>query len=267
MIKKLSLVTFFLIVSATSFAQNWGGGIDDEDWSFGFNFQYISAEYKILKKANWRSAFYEVPNSLDVTYDSSLGPNSLVSPKLNSISSLPSQGFGLGFVVNRNIAENFDLRATPSLIFSDRSVRYDYEATPSIDLGNGQTRNYQSSITKKVQATMFEFPIGIKVKSNRLNNFRVYWLGGAKYSIDIASKKKTFDEGEVAVNKFLKNNRNYLSYETGIGLDIYFEYFKMSPEIKLDYSMNDLLQHDNTAFANPIDKLKLRQLTFSLIFQ
>lgn len=265
MIRKLSFILSLLMVSTATFAQNWGGGIDDEDWSFGFNFQYISAEYKILKKPNWRSPFYEVPNALDPSYD----PNSgiPITPNLNAISSAPSPGFGLGFVMNRMISDNFDIRATPSLIFSDRVVTYEYEPMAPIDVGNGQTKNFQKVVDKKVQATMFEFPLGIKVKSNRLNNFRVYWLGGAKYSIDIASKKKTFDEGEAAVNKFLKNKRNYLSYETGIGFDIYFEYFKMSPEIKLSYSANDLLQHDNTVYANPIDKLKLRQLTFSLIFQ
>ncbi|SDG94768.1 Outer membrane protein beta-barrel domain-containing protein [Pedobacter terrae] len=265
MIRQLSLILSFFIISATSFAQNWGGGIDDEDWSFGFNFQYISAEYKILKKPNWRSPFYEVPNTLDPSYD----PNSgiPITSNLNAISSQPSQGFGLGFVMNRMISDNFDIRATPSLIFSDRVVTYEYEPMEPINVGNGQTKNFQTLVDRKVQATMFEFPLGIKVKSNRLNNFRVYWLGGAKYSIDIASKKKTFDEGETAVNKFLKNKRNYLSYETGIGFDIYFEYFKMSPEIKLSYSASDLLQHDNTIYANPIDKLKLRQLTFSLIFQ
>jgi hypothetical protein len=264
-IRKLSLILSLFAISTTTFAQNWGGGIDDEDWSFGFNFQYISAEYKILKKANWRSPFYEVPNSLGVSYDPNSGVP--VTSTLNSISSVPSQGFGLGFVMNRNLSENFDIRATPSLIFSDRSVTYEYEPMAPINVGNGQTKNFQTVVERKVQATMFEFPLGIKVKSDRFKDVRVYWLGGAKYSIDIASKKKTFDEGETAVNKLLKNKRNYLSYETGIGFDIYFEYFKMSPEIKLSYSKNDLLQHDDTAYANPIDKLKLRQLTFSLIFQ
>ncbi|RDC55028.1 PorT family protein [Pedobacter chinensis] len=265
MIKRLSLILSLFMIYTAAFAQNWGGGVDDEDWSWGFNFQYISAEYKILKKENWRAPFYEVPNSLGVSYD----PNSglPVTSALNSISSPPSQGFGLGFVMNRRLAENFDIRATPSLIFSDRVVSYEYVPMESINLDNGQTKNFPTVIDKKVQATMFEFPLGIKVKSNRMNNFRAYWLGGAKYSIDIASKKKFFDEGETPLNKLLKNQRSYLSYETGIGFDLYFEYFKMSPEIKLAYSTNDILQHDNTAFANPIDKLKLRQLTFSLIFQ
>lgn len=258
MIKKLSVLIIFFTGSVTTYAQNWGGGVDDEDLHFGFSFQYISAEYKILKKANWRTPFFDPLDGTQVTMPA------------KSISGPPSVGFGLGFVVNRRISENFDFRLTPSIIFSDRTIRYEYESAPErtgpIDASIIPPA-FQTSIDKKVQATMIELPLGIKVKSNRLNNMRVYWLGGAKYSMDIASKKKTFDEGEMPINKLLKNKRNYLSYETGIGLDLYFEYFKMSPEIKLSYSASDVLQHDNTAFANPIDKTKLRHFTFSLFFE
>ncbi|WP_316831058.1 outer membrane beta-barrel protein [Pedobacter aquatilis] len=258
MIKKLSLFILLFTVANTSFAQNWGGGVDDEDLHFGFSFQYISAEYKILKTANWRDVYFDP-----------LDGKQLTQP-MKAISSPPSAGFGLGFVVNRRISENFDVRVTPSLIFSDRIVRYEYEPAPetTAPVSNGITPpSYPLILDKKVQATMFEIPIGIKIKSNRLNNFRAYWLGGLKYSMDIASKKKTFDEGETPLNKLLKNKRNYLSYETGIGFDLYFEYFKMSPEIKVSYSIKDLLQHDNTAFANPLEKTMLRHFTFSLFFE
>ncbi|KQR68125.1 outer membrane beta-barrel protein [Pedobacter sp. Leaf176] len=268
MTKRLSLIIFLLMIVTTSFAQNWGGGVDDEDIHFGFSFQYISAEYKILKSANWRNAFYETEDGNSVAYNPNMGRQ--ITQPMRAISSPPSVGFGLGFVVNKRISENFDLRATPSLIFSDRIIRYEYEPAPQVTLpvNNSVTPPaFQTTIDKKVQATMFEIPFGIKIKSNRLNNFRVYWLGGAKYSMDIASKKKTFDEGETQINKLLKNKRSYLSYETGIGFDLYFEHFKMSPELKLSYSMQDILQHDNTAFANPLDKTKLRHFTFSLFFE
>ena len=254
------------MIVTTSFAQNWGGGVDDEDIHFGFSFQYISAEYKILKSANWQNAFFETEDGNNVTYGPAGRP---ITQRMRAISSPPSVGFGLGFVVNKRISENFDLRATPSLIFSDRVIRYEYEpAGVSTFIPTSiSPPAFQNTIDKKVQATMFEIPIGIKIKSNRLNNFRIYWLGGAKYSMDIASKKKTFDEGETQIDKLLKNKRNYLSYETGIGFDLYFEHFKMSPELKLSYSMRDILQHDNTAFANPLDKTKLRHFTFSLFFE
>ncbi|WP_443939928.1 type IX secretion/gliding motility protein PorT/SprT [Pedobacter sp. MW01-1-1] len=255
MIKKVSFLSIILLLSVGTFAQNWGGGVDDDDWTWGFNFQYISGEYKILKKANWRDRYLDPQDGNPVT--------SIPT----AIYSQPTQGFGLGFIINRNISDNLDFRVTPSLIFSDRIISYEYEPQGPIVLNNGQIKSFSNVIDKKVQATMFEFPMGIKVKSDRMNNFRAYWIGGAKFSMDIASKKKTFDDDAAPLDKFVKNKRNYLSYETGIGCDFYFEYFKMSPEIKLSYSTSDVLVHDDTPFANPIEKLMLRQLTFSLIFQ
>jgi hypothetical protein len=256
MIKRLSLIITAIICFFTASAQNWGGGIDDEDIHFGFSFQYLSAEFKLIKNPNWRAPYFDPIDGAQV------------SMPLLSISSQPSPGFGLGFVFNKRFSENLDARVTPSLVFSDRIVSYEYEnAPPELVNHNGITTNYPTLIDKKIQATMFEFPAGIKLKSNRLHNFRAYMLGGVKYSIDIASKKKTYDEGETAMNKFLKSKRNYLSYEAGIGFDLYFEYFKMSPELKLSYSPNSLLQQENNAFSTPINKMMLRQFTFSLFFE
>jgi hypothetical protein len=239
----LKLVVFCLLFSTSTNAQNWGGGVDDEPIHFGFTFQYISSEYKILKKANWQDAFDD-PEGL-------VGPTS----RLRSISSSPSPGFGIGFVVNKRLGENADVRFTPVLVFNDRSINYQYA-------------NSADDNIKKVQTTLVEFPLGIKIKSNRRNNYRAYVLGGAKYSTDISSKKKTnnaliTDPKE----KWLNNERKYLSYEAGFGLDLYFEYFKMSPEIKLSYATNNALVDEPTRYAFPIDRLMLRHVTFSLFFE
>ncbi|TDG35107.1 PorT family protein [Pedobacter changchengzhani] len=254
MIKKLSLIIVLFLFAVQLHAQNWGGGVDDEDVHFGFSFQYISAEYKIIKTPNWRDIFYDPIDGEQIT------------SKLNSISSPPTPGFGIGFVVNKRISKNLDFRVTPSIVFSDRVIRYEYEPLEPTTT-NGVTKTYLSSIDKKVQATLFDFPLTLKIKSNRIDNFRAYWIGGAKFSLDIGSKKKTFDDGEAAIDKFLKNKKNFISYESGIGFDLYFEYFKMSPEFKYSYSTSDILKHDNTAFATPIDKTMLRHFTFSLFFE
>ena len=120
---------------------------------------------------------------------------------------------------------------------------------------------------RTVQSTMAEFPVGIKLKSDRRNNFRAYILAGAKYGIDVASSKKAQDAGEIAINKFLKNKKGILSYEVGIGFDLYFEFFKLSPEIKLSNSVNSILKRDLTPYATPIEKLFLRNFVFSLYFE
>ena len=40
-----------------------------------------------------------------------------------------------------------------------------------------------------MESTLLDFPIYIKYKSERYNNFRSYVLFGIKYSLDIASQK------------------------------------------------------------------------------
>lgn len=240
--KSTLLLTFCLLISIGLKAQNWGGGVDDDELHFGFTFQYISSEYKILKKSDWRQPYPD----LDAT---------LMTSALNSISSKPSPGFGIGFVVNKRISENADIRFTPILVFNDRIVSYAFE-DPEFDLD------------KKVQSTLVEFPLGLKIKSNRRNNFRAYMLGGAKFSTDISSKKKTNNELVTdPAEKFLNNKRNFISYEAGFGFDLYFEYFKMSPELKLSYSLNSVLKNEPNRYVAPIDKLMLRHVTFSLFFE
>lgn len=255
MIKRFTLFSYFIVFPVILFAQNWASGIDDDDLSGGYILQYISAEYKILKKNSWRQPFFDAQNN-----------NNQVNGNLQSISSIPTLGFGIGGLLNKRINNNLDTRLSPIFIFSDRIVRYKYENN-SYPLEHISYQNFNHTIDKKVQATMLEIPIAIKVKSNRLNNIRSYFQVGLKYSMDIASKKKIFDEGEIPINKFLKNKRNYFSYEAAAGLDFYFEYFKASTELKYSFSTSSVLKIEDTPFANPIEKLFLRHLTVSLILQ
>jgi hypothetical protein len=37
----------------------WASGADQRDLSFGFTFQYVSTDFKIAKKPDWRSPFYD----------------------------------------------------------------------------------------------------------------------------------------------------------------------------------------------------------------
>lgn len=250
---KLSLTVVFLFLCyAAAAQQNWGGGVDDEKIHFGFTLQYGGSLYKIQKYADWRAPFIDPDSGLPL------------NDSLSSVYGKYAPGYGIGFVVNGRISNHVDVRLTPSLNFNKHMVTYDYVQGSS---GSALTMPF-STIDQKVQATLVEFPLGLKIKSNRRNNFRAYMLYGAKYSFDITSKKKRDDSDKDFLYKLLKNRKNYLSYEAAVGMDLYFEYFKMSPEIKVSYSINDLL--DNTTanpYNAPIEKLMLRNVTFSLFFE
>ncbi len=233
-------------------AQNWGGGIDDEPFNWGYTFQYISAEYKVWKNPDWRNPY---PNP---TYAIPFDTRPYLTDSLSAVWSKPTPGFAIGFVVNKKITSFLDFRITPLLAFSDRKMIYDYQADSK---GKPATR-----IEKVTKSTVLDFPVSLKLKSERIMNYRAYMLTGIKYSIDVASNK----DNESITNeleKHLKNRKNYFSYEAGIGFDIYLEYFKMSPEFKLSYSFKNMLAKDQNAFSNPLDRAKLRHFTFSLFFE
>jgi len=251
---KISLLVVLLFSFAAARAQNWGGGVDDEQIHFGFTFQYTGSSYKVKKKADWRAPY--LSNS----------GRGLITDSLNAIYGKSSPGFGIGFVVNGRISNHLDVRLTPTLVFTDRLMEYEYASPYGTNLSNNPA--FSGPVEKKVIATMVEFPLGIKIKSDRRNNFRAYMLYGAKYSMDIASKKKADDSESDEEYKLLKNKKSYWSAEAAFGMDLYFEYFKMSPEIKLSYSLNDILDRkEANPFNNPIDKLMLRHVTFSLFFE
>jgi len=65
----------------------------------------------------------------------------------------------------------------------------------------------------------------------------------------------------------VKNVSGFGSYEAGIGCDIYFEFFKLSPEIKIANSFGNVLVAQNQPFSVPIDKLFLHTIMFSLSFE
>jgi len=241
----LLLVVLFCLCN-NLFAQDltvhsWGGGADEKDLSFGFSFSSVNPYYKIDKAPNWRTPFLDPVNG-----------NQPITGNLNSISSGYSTGFGIGFLTRYRITEFLEARITPSLVFTDKSLYYAYDTSPSI--------------TKKVSTTTADFPLLLKVKSERVGDLRAYIIGGVKYSQAIGSKV-TSDLNSAPLDKLVKNVSGYGSYDVGLGCDIYFEFFKLSPEIKLSNSFGDVLYHDNSAFSSPISKLTLHTIMFSLIFE
>ncbi|WP_026903952.1 outer membrane beta-barrel protein [Pedobacter glucosidilyticus] len=257
MIKSLSvlLLTIFFAIGAQA-QGNWGGGVDDETLHFGFTFQYIQSEYKIQKGLNWRD---------NITEPADIASTPPITERLNSVSSSLNPGFGIGLLANLYVTKHLDLRFTPTLIFADRVIDYEFESgnkyeQETVESPEGFTR-------RAVSSTMIDFPLLIKLKSDRKGNFRAYLIGGLKYGYDIGAKKNADDADNTYFNKLLKNQQGILSYEAGLGFDLYFEFFKLSPEIKISNSINSVLRRGEDPYSTPLDKLFLRNFIFSLYFE
>jgi len=232
---KYLLIFTFLFVSGKSFSQRHKqpqnlARYDYQKIHFGFTLGINELNFNMQKNSN------------TITNDS-----------LKTLYSKSQKGFNLGIVSNLRIGKYTDLRFVPALIFGERHLEYGF--IDSLNSNNNQT--------KKIESTILDFPIYIKYKSERYNNFRAYVIGGIKYSMDIASQDKIDDEGQ----EIVKLKKNDLMGEIGFGLDFYLKYFKFSPQIKISYGLLDLLTKDQSVYTQSINRLTTNGWMLSFTFE
>ncbi len=159
---------------------------------------------------------------------------------------------GLGLLADLKVTENLNLRLQPNLRFMNIAVNTTTATEPDHPTSN------------KIHRSDIGIPLLLKFKSDRKTNMRGYLIGGGELAFNVASAKR-YDRTEN-----IMTNRSYLAYTAGIGFDIYFEFFKMSPEIRWVQSVGNMLNdNDNNTFNNslPLQRLYMRNFQLSLYFE
>lgn len=162
------------------------------------------------------------------------------------------KGFNLGIVSNLRLGKYTDLRFIPTLVFGERILNYRFNNQSNLSLTD-----------KRIESTLIDFPVSLKYKSARYNNFRTYVMCGVKYSLDIASQSEIDDEGQ----ELVKLNNHDLMIEGGFGIDFYLQYFKFSPQIKISHGIINILSKDKTLYTQTIDNLKTNSWMISFTFE
>ncbi len=228
--RKIIFLLTFLFCSTASIAQlsnNYNQeNHDDKPYHFGINLGMNKSHF----------SFTHDPRFLQ--YDSIMG-----------VESINSTGINLAWLVNFRLSNHFDLRLHPlDLTFSEKAFLY--------------RENYSAdtNITKKIQSITLSFPVHIKFSSDRIGNFKVYTIVGAKFDYDLASNAKAEKAEDL-----IKLKRTDFSVEVGLGFHIYFPYFVLSPEIKLSNGIVNLHSRDaDLRYSNVIDKINSKMITFSI---
>lgn len=171
---------------------------------------------------------------------------------LYTVESASQTGFNLGIIANLKLGEHFDLRFVPDLMFSQRNLEYHFE-----------TGTKSFTIIKEVESTFLEFPLDLKFKSSRVNNYRVYVLAGFKYAIDMVSQAKVENKDK----QFVKLQKQDYGYQIGFGFDFYLERFKFSPEIKMYNGIRNLLVDDPSIFSSSLKSLYSKTFLISFTFE
>jgi hypothetical protein len=187
-------------------------------------------------------------------------PNANLSayPNLVKTEMKTNPGFNLGFIGSLKLGHpTLTLRFLPMLSFQAKEMRYFYQPDPN-DSGP-----YEPEI-ETVESTLLDFPLLLKYKTLRYNNFSAYFIGGAQYSVDLQSKENVSQD---VLDPFLKLRKHDFQAQIGAGVDFYLPYFKFGIEIKLSHGIRNSLIQDNTRLSLPFERLYNRVVWFSLTFE
>lgn len=176
--------------------------------------------------------------------------NLIDNDSIRAVNAVFGPGFNLGIVANVKLGKFFDFRfLLPTLSFADRRLVYQ------------MTNN--TVVEKKIESVFLEFPIHFRYKSKPYKDFRVFVVAGAKYSVDLASNSRSRKAEDL-----LKLAQHDVAIEFGVGFQVFFPYFILSPEIKFSYGVTDIhVRDEQLSFSSTLDQIFSRGFAISLHFE
>jgi len=221
------LCSMLIASNTTSYAQEINPTYDLHRLHFGFS---IIGNYGKLKHAT-RSDF-------------------MTSDTIQTVNTNSFPGFGVGGIMNVKVAEYWDFRTMVNIQFVERHLEYNFRG------GEQQVA--------KINSTYMEIPFLLKYKSKRNHNKRFYWVGGATYRYDFASDIDTERSNTKPIVALYPAT---FSYDFGAGLDLYYEFFKFSPEIRISNGIGNSLVPDSFIYASSLSRMSPKLVQFFLHFE
>lgn len=161
-------------------------------------------------------------------------------------------GFSVGVLGNWRISRYVSLRLQPSLHFGSKHLSY-------YDHNSGKKES------QDMKSALISMPVLAKVAGPRFNNYRPYVISGISANYDLTAKKHTF----------LRTTPLSFCLEAGFGCDFYLPFFKMIPELKFSFGLNDILEKDRSdlldssqlVYTQSVNKGTMNMVTLTLYFE
>lgn len=181
-------------------------------------------------------------------------PDYSFSDSLQAIVNQPQAGFDLALVASWDATKNVHLRFLPGLSFQDRSLEYRFEK-------DGET----DTKVRRTESVYLNFPLLVKLRTDRVGNYAAYALVGGKFSKDMQSQEET--NQQLASDFILRLESGNSSFDIGAGVDIFLPFFKFSVEGKFELGNRNILIQDDSRYSAPLESLKTRSFILSLCFE
>jgi hypothetical protein len=164
-------------------------------------------------------------------------------------------GFTVGLITDFRLHRYFNFRFTPTLLLGERNLKF-----RTYDVATAGV--FEDDKVVNMFSLPIDFPVYLRYSAERYGNFKPFVQIGAGTYFDLGRDEQT----DVTLNL-----SDYY-FSAGIGCDLYFRFFKLSPELKFNFGrMNVLTPKEvtedtsaNLKYTNAISRLLSRVLVFSL---
>jgi hypothetical protein len=156
--------------------------------------------------------------------------------------------FSTGFIISLRLNDYMNLRFLPGVGFYSRAVEYKF---PGAD----------AAVVQEVNSTVIELPLLVKIRSERRMNTAMYFVVGGRAGVDVSSRRKDRIENQ------LRAEADNMAIDYGVGLDLYYPFFKFAPELRFSHGLNNLLVPDPNPFSRSLQKMTTHTVTLFLNFE
>ncbi|GAP71313.1 hypothetical protein SAMD00024442_10_46 [Candidatus Symbiothrix dinenymphae] len=134
-----------------------------------------------------------------------------------------SPGFSVGLLADLYLNPIFNLRFSPSLNFGDKQFVFIEQAT-------------QETYTSTVRSNYLYFPLDLKIRTLRLNNYRPYIFTGVYGAVDLGRK----------TDEAIYMQPMDFGVSVGLGCDYYLPIIRVCPELRFSFGLKDMIDHKRT---------------------
>jgi Outer membrane protein beta-barrel domain len=230
--KKIVLTLLFFMAIASAMAQTemkFQPDYDAKRIRFGFFLGVTKTHYKIKFSQSYLS--------------------NVANKNYFAVTSPTSTGIKAGSLINFHINDYWDVRFSPL----------------SVALYARRLTVNDSVPLKQVDKAWLEMPLLVKYKSERRKNSRMFIFAGVKYGFEtnVANKKN-----QSSINGSFATKTSDFSVDYGMGLEIFREYFKVTPEVHFSHGLRNMVSSSvsKTSYFNHIEKMTNNSVTFIVAF-
>ncbi len=222
------------------------------------------------QKFSW--GFYLNGNRLD--YRIVLNPRYGMNNNQNLVSAKESYSFGAGLIAKWRLNDYLDVRLEPGLQFGQRQLTFNTQSNDQYAAGTLTNDAFipfpltEKDRVREVKTTLVDVPVLLEFHGRRWYNSRPYVAAGVNYIVNLQSNSDSTDDN---LQQVFRSTTHNFAWSAEMGIQFYFNKFKLTPAIRGTFIMNNEIVADNATtppyWTSAMSTLQTRAVFFVLKFE